>query len=90
MLWGQFINQVGKRGHNKSSHIELLNHLCKDIVNHLGVTKSPSAILRTGKALGTVHYLLSTFDSITNINGSTSHTSPSLAERDLLKVVVLL
>ena len=78
MLWECFINQVGKRGHNISAdlHIEHLNCLCKDIVNHLGANKSPNAYLRAGKALGTVYDLLSNFDSITNINGSHHHPLP--------------
>ena len=91
MLWGRFINTVGKRGHNISAdlHMEHLNRLCKDIVNHLGAVKSPKAILRAGKALGTVHDVLNNFDSITNSKVSASHTSPSIAE-DLLKAVELL
>ena len=79
MLWGRFINQAGKRGQNISAdlHMEHLNRLCKDIVNHLGPNKSPKAILRAGKALGTI---LNNFDLITNTKVSSSHISPSFAE----------
>lgn len=83
MLWGCSINQGGKSGQNISAD------LCKDIMNHFGAVKSPKAISRAGKALGTVHEVLNNFDSITNTNVSSSHTSPSLAE-DLAKVVEVL
>ena len=41
MLWGQFINCVGKPGH-RDLHMEQLNRACKDAINHLGANKTNS------------------------------------------------
>ena len=64
MLWGRFINTHGRIGKNFSCdlHMEHLNHMCKDAVNHLGANKIPQAIVRVGKALGPLTDILEQFD----------------------------
>ena len=48
MKWNRFINTQGKRGANISAdlHIEHLNRICKEAVNHLGANKTPTAVTR--------------------------------------------
>ena len=64
MKWNRFINTQGKRGTNISAdlHIEHLNRICKDAVEHLGANKTPKAVERIGKivVLSPAHLIIMT------------------------------
>ena len=79
MLWGRFINTHGRVGENISCdlHMEHLNRMCKNMVNHLGVNKTPASIIRIGKALGPLADILKQYDSTVGILVSGSHTHRS-------------
>ena len=79
MLWGRFINTHGRIGKNISCdlHMEHLNRMCKIAVNHLGANKTPSSIIRIGKALGPLADILKQYDSTVGIHESGSHTRRS-------------
>lgn len=64
VLWGRFINTHGKIGKNISCdlHMEHLNRMCKDAVNHLGDNETPKLIVRIGKALSPLTEILKQFD----------------------------
>ena len=53
LKWSRFINTQCKQGANIPSdlHIEHLNRVCKEFVNHLGANKTPRAITRIGKVV---------------------------------------
>eukprot|EP00731_Ephydatia_muelleri_P010254 Em0005g840a len=88
MLWGRFINSEGGPGHNIPAdlHMEHLNKLLKGTICHLGANKTPQAIIRAGKALGALKYILEEFDRSTGVWVTTNHTTRSEAE-DLMKMV---
>ena len=79
MLWGRFINTHGRIGKNFSCdlHMEHLNRMCKDAVNHLGANKIPQTIVRVGKALGPLTDILEQFDRLVGVHVSGSHTCRS-------------
>ena len=88
MLWGQFVNYEGKKGHNVSAdlHMECMNRLCKDAVAHLGANITPQAIVKVGKALGGLKEILNHYDKHMGIIICSSHKRRSDNE-DLKKVV---
>eukprot|EP00731_Ephydatia_muelleri_P002182 Em0001g2182a len=67
-------------------HMEHLNKLLKGTICHLGANKTPQAIIRVGKALGALKYILEEFDRSTGVWVTTNHTTRSEAE-DLMKMV---
>ena len=87
MLW--FMSSEGGPGGNISAdlHMEHLNRILKEIVNHLGANKTPAAIVRAAKALGPLKEIVAEFDKITGIWLTRKHSRRSEAE-DLMKVVV--
>ncbi|KAL5510576.1 hypothetical protein EMCRGX_G006142 [Ephydatia muelleri] len=88
MLWGRFINSEGGPGHNIPAdlHMEHLNKLLKGTICHLGANKTPQAIIRAGKALGALKYILEEFERSTGVWVTTNHTTWSEAE-DLMTMV---
>ncbi|KAL5488698.1 hypothetical protein EMCRGX_G017679 [Ephydatia muelleri] len=78
----------GGPGHNIPAdlHMEHLNKLLKGTICHLGANKTPQAIIRAGKALGALKYILEEFDRSTGVWVTTNHTTRSEAE-DLMKMV---
>ena len=66
--------------------MEHLNKLLKGTICHLGAKKTPQAIIRAGKALGTLKYILEEFDKSIGLWVTTNHTTRSEAE-DLMKMV---
>ena len=68
-------------------HQEHLNRLLKDIVKGLGSNKTEVAIVRSSKALGTLHNMLSQFDKDDHL-GSTSELRPSPSyQRELTTII---
>ena len=89
MKWNRFINTQGKRGSNISAdlHIEHLNRICKDAVNHLGANKTPEAVKRVGKIVGIISNTLNHYDKVSGIDhGSDRHIRRS--DKDDLKLVL--
>ena len=89
MKWNRFINTQGKRGTNISAdlHIEHLNRVCKEAVDHLGANKTPKAVKRIGKIVGIVSSTLDHYDKVTGIDhGSDRHTRRS--DREDLNLVL--
>jgi len=83
------VNTVGVKGRNipLDLHQEHLNRLCKSCVKSLGSNKTKDAIIRCGKALGTLDSLLNNFDQTNHVvSESGAHHSPS-RKKDLLAVV---
>ena len=88
MLWGRFVNSRGGQGNNISAdlHMEHLNRLLKEAISHLGANKTPSAILRSSKAIGVVKDVLFQFDATTGVLVTGKHTRRS-EDEDLKKVI---
>ena len=89
MKWNRFVNTQGKRGANISAdlHIEHMNRICKEAVNHLGANKTPKAITRIGKVVGVISNTLDNFDKISGVeHGSDKHTRRS-DDKDLRLVI---
>ena len=80
LIWSRFVNTHGSCGRNISAdlHMEHLNRVCKDAVAHLGANKTPGAIVRIGKVVGTISDTLNNFDKVTGISHvSGEHTRKS-------------
>jgi len=89
LLYSRFVNTKGVRGRNipLDLHQEHLNRVCKDCVKGLHSNKTKDAIVRCGKALGTLNDLLINFDQSNHVaSASGAHNSPSY-EQDL-KIIV--
>ena len=65
LIWSRFVNTHGIRGRNipLDLHQEHLNRLVKTTIDGLGANKTGAAIVRCGKALGTVSGVLKHIDS---------------------------
>ena len=59
--------------------MEHLNKLLKGTICHLGANKTPQTIIRAGKALSTLKYILEEFDKSTGVWVTTNHTTRSEA-----------
>lgn len=80
LIWSRFANTHGVRGRNipLDLHLEHLNRLCKNSIHGLGPNRKDEAIVRCGRALGTIHGVLNTFDVDNNIVlASGAHSCPS-------------
>ena len=88
ILYGRFINTSGVPGMNISAEV-FMEHLNRELKSGIasGSGKTEEAILRLGKAIGTVAPALQHFDEIGNIkHHKTRHKATSM-KNDLLKVV---
>lgn len=89
LIWSRFVNTQGMRGKNipMDLHLEHLNRVCKTGIEHLGANKTNDAIVRCGKALGTVYKLLQQFDNDNEVSEvSGAHQKPSY-KKDLNNIV---
>ena len=85
LIWNRFINVHGLRGRNIPCdlHLEHLNRTCKNAIRQLCVNKTDSAIVKTGKALGTIHPTLHQFDDQNNVRDIIgTHRAPT-SEKDI-------
>ncbi|XP_019861291.1 PREDICTED: uncharacterized protein LOC109589693 [Amphimedon queenslandica] len=89
MKYNRFVNTSGFPGRNISAdlHMEHLNREVKSCIAFLQSNKSEQAIVRIGKAIGTLAPVLEQFDSINDIE--THHTRHKTAsmKKDILHVV---
>ena len=77
LLYSRFVNVHGREGFNFPCdlHMEHLNRIIKDVLQHLGANKTEHAITRAIKHLHFISSLLHQFDVITRLKEvSTSHT----------------
>ena len=65
LLWSRTVNTHGLPGRNIPGdlQIEHLNRIAKECIVHLGAGKTPNAIKRVGRALGTIAPVLEQFDT---------------------------
>ena len=69
LMWSRCINTRGIAGRNISCDLfmEHLNRLCKEAIAGLRANKSDKAIVRVGKAIGTLYPVLEQFDVVNSI-----------------------
>lgn len=80
LLYSRFVNVHGREGCNIPCdlHMEHLNRVIKDALQHLGANKTQHAITRASKCSHLMSSLLSQFDATTGLKAvSTSHTRAS-------------
>ena len=84
LLWGQFINVHGRTGKNIAAdlHMEHLNRVVKECIKCLGANKTEGAIVRVGKALGTVVPVLDQFDLENDVSTASGLSNPVNAFKD--------
>ena len=83
------MNTHGVQGRNISLdfHQEHLNRLIKTAIKSLGPNRQDSAIIRCGKALGTISKVLHQFDKDNDIAAASgAHSCPS-QEKEVVKIV---
>ena len=83
LIWSRFISTHASPGHNipEDLHQEHLNRVIKDAIRDLGANKTEVAIVRAGKALGTLDPVLWKFDAENNVKKpSGAHKPPSAAK----------
>ena len=84
LLWSRCVNTHGLPGHNVPCDLfmEHLNRLCKEAIVGLWANKSEDAIVRVGKAIGTLHPVLEQFDEVNSVPSiSGAHSRPP-SEKD--------
>ena len=88
LLRNRFVNVHDMEGRNIpcNLHVEHLNRLCKDAVYGLQANKTPSAIVRVGKSLGSLSHFLDKFDKDNGVRVPTgAHHKPSFSkDRDTI------
>ena len=64
LIWSRFVNVHGRPGKNIAAdlHMEHLNRIAKDAIKGLGTNKTEKAVMRVGRAIGTIAPLLANFD----------------------------
>ena len=64
LIWSRFINVHGQPGKNipMNLHMEHLTAIAKGAINNLGAGKTEKAVVRLGKAIGTISPVLTQFD----------------------------
>ena len=87
LLWSRTINVHGLPGRNIPGDLEIehLNRVAKQCIAHLGANKTPKAVTRVGRAIGTIAPVLDHFDVTNNIKArSGAHTPPSQEDRNII------
>ncbi len=84
LKWSRFVNVHGRPGKYIPTdlHMEHLNRLAKEAIRGLGANKTEQAIVRVGRAIGTLGPVLDKFDQengIATVSGA--HTRASV-EKD--------
>ena len=92
LKWSRFINLHGLPSHNISCdlHMEHLNRVAKTAVEGLGANKSKKAIIRVGKAVGTLSTLLENFDKQHHVSVPSGHHSKKSISKDLKEILRIL
>lgn len=89
LIWSRCINTRGIAGHNIPCDLfmEHLNRLCKEAIAGLRANKSEKAIIRIGKAIGTLHPVLDQFDAVNAVASLSGIHSQPKSLRDLKLVL---
>ena len=89
LLWCRFVNTHGIRGRNipLDLHQEHLNRLLKDIIKGIGANKTEEALVRSSKALGTLHNMLSQFDKDNHLDNTSEVHRPPSCKRELNTII---
>lgn len=89
LKWSRFVNVHGLPGHNISCdlHMEHLNHLVKVAIEGLGANKSQKAIIRVGKAVGSLATIIDSFDREVGVSACSGKHSDKSMKKDLAKIV---
>ncbi len=83
------INILGLPGHNISCdlHMEHLNRLVKTAIQGLGANITKKAIIRAGRAVGSLGGLMQSFDREVGVPIPSGKHSEKSKHRDLVKIV---
>ena len=86
VMYTRFINVHGHQGKNIPAdlHMEHLNKLAKDAIKGLRSNKTEKAIVRVGRALGTIFPVLLNFDEENNITLPSGAHNVSSCKKDLV------
>ena len=92
LLYSRFINVHGRPGKNIPCdlHMEHLNQFAKEAIKGLGANKTEAAIVRVGRALGTIAPVLDNFDDDNNIVGPSGIHSVANTTKDIEAMVSVL
>ena len=84
LLWSRTVNIHGLPGRNIPGdlHIEHLNRVAKECIVRLGASKTPKAITRVGRAIGTIAPVLDRFDVTNAIRKQSGVHKPRSQEKD--------
>ena len=74
LIWSRFINVHGRPGKNIAGdlHMEHLNKIAKEAIRFQGANKTRKAILRIGRAIGTMSPVLDQFDAQNEVSSTRS------------------
>lgn len=92
LLWSRCINTRGSEGANIPCDLfmEHLNRRLKNVIRSMGANVTPKAIVKAGKAIGSVHHVCQVFEEQTATSlRSDRHTVPPLG-KDFLTVLRVL
>ena len=89
LIWSRFISTHASPGHNipEDLHQEHLNRVIKDAIRGLGANKTEVAIVRAGKALGTLEPVLRQFDAENKVKKPSGAHKPPSAEKDGQQII---
>ena len=89
LLWSRFVNVHGVQGKNIPADLfmEHLNRLCKNAVENLGANKTEKAIQRVGKVIGVLETVISNYDNLYNVTGSSGRHKRQSCEKDVALVL---
>ena len=92
LIWGRFINTHGLPGNNIPCDLfmEHLNRVVKDAVNGLGANKTPKALVRVGKVVGTLDEVLRKFDENNNVAEHAGRHKVASFKKELTTVIHVL
>ena len=89
LKWNRFINMQGLPGANIPAdlHLEHLNRVCKEAIQHLGANKTPRAVSRIGKVVGIVSEALRHFDKVSGIEHRSGRHTCKSDDKDMKMVL---
>lgn len=92
LLWSRCVNTRGLPGHNIPCDLfmEHLNRLCKEAIAGLRANQHERAVIRVGKAIGTLYPVVEQFDKVNSVASiSGAHFKP-VSAKDLQCAIVAL
>ena len=85
LIWSRFVNVHGIPGKNIPADLfmEHLNRLCKTAVENLGANKTEKAIQRVGKVIGVLEKVITNYDNLYHVTGSSGGHKRQSYEKDV-------